>query len=131
MDEALQHRGIATYWARQKISALMDQDVERNENSHIRQEIIDIAMAHHLVSRYTSLVAIDITPARPSGQTLSPHVIKTNLPHGQDYTAIFGLSAGATNGTWHLLTGLILLFIAGAIAVSNNFRCLRRSLDDL
>ncbi|GJL63084.1 MAG: marine proteobacterial sortase target protein [Nitrospirales bacterium] len=114
LDEALQRRGIATYWARQKISTLMDQDVERKKNSRLRQEIIDIAMVHHLVSRYTSLVAVDVTPARLSGQTLFPHAIKTNLPHGQEYTAIFGLSAGATNGTWHLLTGLILLLIAGA-----------------
>jgi len=114
--EAIERRGMATYWARQKLSVLLDNEVGRQETSPIRQEIINVAMAHHLVSRYTSLVAVEVTPARPSDQTLSPHTIKTNLPNGQDYTAIFGLSAGATPGPWHLTIGFILLLIAGASA---------------
>ncbi|WP_447968556.1 marine proteobacterial sortase target protein [Nitrospira sp. M1] len=114
LHAALQRRGIATYWARQKIMTLMDSGVEKRDNSPVRQEIINLAMTHHLVSRYTSLVAIDVTPARPGDQTLSTHAIKTHLPNGQDYTAIVGLSAGATPGPWHLTVGLILLLMACA-----------------
>ncbi|GJL54910.1 MAG: marine proteobacterial sortase target protein [Nitrospirales bacterium] len=114
LHDALQRRGIATYWARQKIMTLMDDDMKKQENSPLRQEIINVAMDHHLVSRYTSLVAVDVTPVRSSDQTLAPHAIKTNLPHGQDYTAIFGLAAGGTSGPWHFTVGSILLLLAWA-----------------
>ena len=105
--------GIAVNWARQKIASLMDRHIHGKEKDTVRQDVINVAIRHHLVSRYTSLIAVDVTPARQLGQTLSTHPIKTNLPSGQDYTAIFGLSAGATPGNWYLLIGLLLLLMAG------------------
>ncbi len=114
LDDIPQRQGLAVYWARKKITALVDSDMKRGENPAIRKHITDIALTHHLVSRYTSLVAVDVTPSRSSNQPFSTHTMKTHLPHGQDYTAIFGLAAGATPGPWHLSLGLLLLLVAGA-----------------
>ena len=114
LEHVPQRKGISTYWARQTITDLMDRNVERREEDSLRQSVTDIALEHHLVSRYTSLVAVDVTPSRSKNQPLSTHAMKTNLPHGQDYTAIFGLAAGATDGPWHVTVGLILLLMAFA-----------------
>ena len=104
--------GLSVYWARQKIASLMDQKRSERNDGSLRQSVLDVALAHHLVSPYTSLVAIDTEPIRPNDASLMTHAIKTDLPEGQDYQAIFGLPRTATNGPWHLLIGLIALAVA-------------------
>ena len=105
--------GLSVYWARQKIASLMDQKrSEGNDGSSLRQSVLDVALAHHLVSPYTSLVAIDTEPIRPGDASLMTHAIKTDLPEGQDSQAILGLPRTATNGPRHLLIGLIALALA-------------------
>ncbi len=112
--------GLSTYWARQKIAALMDRQRYGQEDAETRQAVVEVALAHHLVSKYTSLVAVDVTPVRPDGTLLQSHAMRTNLPEGQDYQAIFGLPRTATSGTQRILlgvasSGLALLLIAVAV----------------
>src|SRR6185295_9996367 len=106
--------GVAVYWARQKIAALMDGQRRDPEQGAARQAVIDVAVRHHLVSKYTSLVAVDVTPVRPQDTALASHALKTNLPHGQDYEHIFGLPRTASTGLEHVLLGIALLFGAAA-----------------
>jgi Ca-activated chloride channel family protein len=87
----------------------MDQERHGQDDSTLRQAILDVALPHHLVSKYSSLVAVDVTPARPTDKTLIGHAMKTNLPDGQDHQAIFGLPRTATSGQRHILWGLALL----------------------
>ena len=101
--------GLSVYWARQKIAELMDRQKHGHDEAATRQAVLDVALTHHLVSKYSSLVAIDAEPIRPTDKLLVTHAMKTNLPEGQDYQAIFGLPKTATNGPWHLLLGLIAL----------------------
>lgn len=112
----LKHRdsreGLSVYWARQKIAALMDQQRYGQDEAATRQAVLDVALAHHLVSKYTSLVAVDVTPARPLDKSLETHAMKTNLPNGQDYQAIFGLPQTATSGQLQILLGLAALLTA-------------------
>jgi len=109
MKQATARSGLSVHWARQKISALMDEAVAGGSEDSIRKAVLDVALAHHLVSKYTSLVAVDMTPARPTDKPLTDHVLATNLAHGQDYHAIFGLPRTATSGPIHLLLGISLL----------------------
>jgi Ca-activated chloride channel family protein len=104
--------GLSVYWARQKIAALMDQQHYGQDEAATRQAVLDVALAHHLVSKYSSLVAVDVTPARPADKLLQPHAMKTNLPDGQDYQAIFGLPQTATSGQLQILFGLAALLAA-------------------
>ena len=46
------------------------------------------------------------------------HALKTNLPHGWDYTAVFGLGQGATEGPVHLALGLIALLLAAGLGTA-------------
>jgi len=113
----LPRQGIAVHWARQKISQLMDQHSAllqpgtSNQQTELRQAVIDVALRHHLVSRYTSLVAVETTPARPEQQPLQSHAMKTNLPHGMQYEAIFGWPQTATSATLYLLLGTVMLWM--------------------
>ena len=115
LNQGSQREGIDVFWARKKIASLMDKQIGGEKQEAIRQQVIDLAIQHHLVSRHTSLVAVDITPARSQDRALHTHPLKTNLPHGQDYTAIFGLAQGATPGPLHLVMGMLFLLLAGGI----------------
>jgi len=104
--------GLSTLWARRKIAALLDQRSADGSDEAVRKAVIEVALAHHLVSRYTSLVAVDVTPVRPADKDLNTHAMKTNLPHVQYYEHIFGLPQTATSGQVNILVGLFCLMLA-------------------
>jgi Ca-activated chloride channel family protein len=114
--------GLSVHWGRALIAALLDRRHAGVSEEETRTAVIRVALEHHLVSAYTSLVAVDVTPARPGNAPLGSHAMKTNLPHGWEYTAVFGMGQGATPGPLHVVLGLALLGLA-AIALM-----LRRSL---
>ncbi len=105
--------GIAVLWARNKIAALM-QSTRDAEFDAIKNTIIDTAITHHLVSKYTSLVAVDVTPIRPGDESLEGHAVPAHLPDGWQYNKVFGQSypATATDARAQVLLGLIMLFLS-------------------
>ncbi|HZF20196.1 MAG TPA: marine proteobacterial sortase target protein, partial [Burkholderiales bacterium] len=118
-----QGSGLGALWARDKIGSLMDALREGASPDETRAKVIELALFHQLVTKYTSLVAVDHTPARPAGADLKTAAMPTNLPEGWNYEAVFGpqpadvaivgrLPQGATDSELKLLTGLILLLVA-------------------
>jgi len=103
--------GLSINWARRKIDSLMNQQVSGQDEPSIRQAVLEVALAHHLVSKYTSLVAVDIEPIRPTDRSLNTHAMKVALPEGQDFQAIFGLPRTATSGQLQIFFGLTLLLL--------------------
>lgn len=83
MQQSQVSAGIASIWARRNI---LDQNRahRRGElgSSTLKQVIVPIALAYGLISDYTSLVAVDKTPARPEGDALYSQAVPTNLPAG-------------------------------------------------
>jgi Ca-activated chloride channel family protein len=57
--------GIRRLWARRTIASIMDDRVGGASENDVRARVLKIALAHGLVSKYTSLVAVDVTPTRP------------------------------------------------------------------
>lgn len=100
------------YWARQKISALMDESYKGAVEDTIRKSVLDVALAHHLVSQYTSLVAVDITPARPTDIPGAEQDRATNLAQAQ---ALAGLPKTATIGQLQIVIGLAGLMFAALL----------------
>ena len=117
IQRADSNAGLATHWARAKIAALLDARRGGAADESVRRAVIEVALAHHLVSPYTSLVAVDVTPVRPDGDALVTHPMPTNLPHGWDYNAVFGLGQGATDAPVHLLVGTLALLLAAALVL--------------
>ncbi|MDO8355297.1 MAG: marine proteobacterial sortase target protein [Nitrospirota bacterium] len=115
LTQSPSREGLSVYWARQKIAALMDHERSGQDDATLRQAVLDVALPHHLVSQYSSLVAVDVTPVRPIDKSLIGHAMKTNLPDGQDSQAMLGLPKTGTSGQIQLLFGLLLLAIAGLL----------------
>ena len=116
--------GISILWARKKIASLMDQAGNGNEEDAARKLIIDTAMKYHLVSKYTSLVAIDVTPARISDEILKTQNIPINLPAGWVYEKVFGqLPMTATMAELHVVIGFILLFAGIILLFTRRYVC--------
>lgn len=83
LDTGAAHTGIATLWARDRIGALNDQIIATSETDALRKAIIDVALLHKLVSRFTSFVAVEKQPVRPAGSTLDTKNVPNARPHGQ------------------------------------------------
>ena len=79
------------------------------DKDEVRKNVIATALQHHLVSRYTSLVAVDVTPSRPEHENMNSKMAKTNLPKGWQYNKVFDLPQTATVAE--------LCFILGALAL--------------
>jgi Ca-activated chloride channel family protein len=120
------HSGVSRAWARNKIASLMEQhhgaDTEQARDA-IRNQIVQTSIAHRLVSRYTSLVAVDVTPVNSSGQLYSEK-LKTDLPHGwkqgqnkhpanqQLLIAQLNLPQTATSASMHMMIASMLFALA-------------------
>ena len=52
--------------------------------------MLALALDHHLVTRLTSLVAVDKTPGRPEGERLTLAELPLNLPAGWEFEKVFG-----------------------------------------
>ena len=104
--------GVGSLWARSRIDDLMDRERRGAAHEEIRKAVIETALTHHLVSKYTSLVAVDKTPVRPQGEQLSKEQVPNLLPYGQNMKAIFGFPATATYAPVYLFNGLVLIAVA-------------------
>jgi Ca-activated chloride channel family protein len=88
--DAAEGHGISKLWARRKIDGLEAEGWRYADPAVRDAEIEKLALAHHLVSRVTSLVAVDVTPSRPSGEALDSTKLPLNLPEGWDFEKVFG-----------------------------------------
>jgi len=107
---------LSVLWARERIGALMDQLRGGAPEAEVRDAVLKLALEHQLVSRYTSLVAVDRTPARSAEAALKSASLATNLPEGWVYEGVFGeLPRGATGMRFDLLAGALLLLLAALL----------------
>ena len=82
--------GVASIWARAKIRSLMNEERRVKNSEEVRRSIIEVALEHQLVSRYTSLVAVDSEVARPADMPIKNVAIATNMPNGWSRAHVFG-----------------------------------------
>jgi Ca-activated chloride channel family protein len=102
--------GVGALWARAKIASLMDELRLGADEAVIRPAVLKVALEHRLVSRYTSLVAVDVTPTSPTGD---PRVamVKTTPPK----SGTGELPQTDAETTLHVLLGLLALLAAGIV----------------
>ena len=109
--------GVAALWARRKIEHLLDSRVDGVDEQLIRKMVVDVALEHRLVTPYTSLVAVDRTPAAAAGSPLARRRIANMVPAGSAYASLPQTDTPAA-----LFRLLSLLFLAAALLV---LRCAR------
>jgi Ca-activated chloride channel family protein len=102
--------GVGALWARAKIASLMDDLRLGADEAQVRPAVLKVALDHHLVSRYTSLVAVDVTPTVAPGASATA-LVPASAPHGAGE-----LPQTDAETTLHLLLGLLALVAAGTVA---------------
>ena len=112
LDAPVQSEGVAALWARARIGELMDEERRGGDAEELRAGILETALTHHLVSKYTSLIAVDKTPVRPAGDPLSSEQVPNLMPYGQSANAIFGFPATATSAPAMRIMGAAWLLAA-------------------
>jgi len=78
-------KGLDVLWGRRKIDRLKDiynNQFKEKSRDLVKQDIVTLALQHHLVSDFTSLVAVDVTPTRPESEQLnSQSIVKKRKAH--------------------------------------------------
>jgi Ca-activated chloride channel family protein len=91
LQNAAEGKGLSKLWARRKIG---DAEVARTMRELAPEDadkaILALALDHQIVTRLTSLVAVDKTPSRPEGEPLKLSELPINLPAGWDFEKVFG-----------------------------------------
>lgn len=91
LQNAAEGKGLSKLWARRKIG---DAEVARTLREMTPEDtdktILALALNHQIVTRLTSLVAVDKTPSRPEGEPLKLSELPINLPAGWDFAKAFG-----------------------------------------
>ena len=115
--------GLSVLWASEKISQLtrdkrrasMRTNSSLAEQDEYKSQITDTAIAHHLVSQYTSLVAVDVTPTRPAHVQSKSRKVANPLPKGASSRRLQSqgrLPQTATTAQLRIIIGLILIGLA-------------------
>ena len=112
-DVATGGDGIAHRWARAKVESHMDSLHEGADPEGVRREVVDVALAHNLVTKYTSLVAVDaIATAEGPAQVKR---VANALPHGSQLLGPT-LPQGGTDGPMRRHVALMLILVSGMLA---------------
>jgi Ca-activated chloride channel family protein len=96
---------LAALWARSKVEALEDSRIFGAAPNDIREAVLDVALEHGLLTAYTSLVAVDRTPARPRNASLQDERVPGLLPAGSSASTGF-----AQTGSGWVVRALLCLF---------------------
>jgi Ca-activated chloride channel family protein len=88
---AAEGQGLSKLWARRKIAdAEVAKTLRKATPEETDKRILALGLEHQLVTRLTSLVAVDRTPDRPDGAKLVRADLPLNLPAGWDFDKVFG-----------------------------------------
>jgi Ca-activated chloride channel family protein len=124
-SKATFHPGITTLWARQRVEDLMDhwRESDQANRAEIRQSLITHAIQYNLVTRFTSLVAVEEIVVNRNGQSNTAPV-PTELPAGTQMDKVFGPPPTGTAdeflealGVMLLVSGIVLMWLVRRVRV--------------
>jgi Ca-activated chloride channel family protein len=90
LASAAEGKGLSKLWARRMITdAEVARTLRKITPADADNAILRLALEHQLVTRLTSLVAVDKTPSRPDGEPLKLTELPFNLPAGWQFAKLF------------------------------------------
>lgn len=110
-DTNSNHLGVATLWARRKITSLLDELVTGRPKEQVRADVLEVALGHSLLSPYTSFVAVEEKISRPKTFGLAKAAVANSRPRGQSPQS-FAYPKTATTGPANFFFGCLSLFVA-------------------
>ncbi|MHA7816922.1 MAG: marine proteobacterial sortase target protein [Pseudohaliea sp.] len=108
--------GVGTLWARGRVQALLDTLEVGADRAQVRAEVLPLALAHQLLTPFTSFIAVEERRARPEGAKADDSPVPNTRPAGQAPQP-FAFPATATTARARAWAGLLLLF-TGVIVVA-------------
>jgi Ca-activated chloride channel family protein len=113
------HPGITTLWARQRVEDLMDRWrlSEEDARENVRASLIAHAIHYRLVTRFTSLVAVEEVITNVGGESTTV-AVPTELPAGMQLDKVFGAPATGTADGFLEALGMMLLFMSILMSVA-------------
>lgn len=106
--------GIGKLWARRKIERLTNRLQEGRSADQVKKDVVPVALRHHLVSQYTSLVAVEHRVSRPQGAAAGSEKLPQALPEGWEMSPDLpktGLD------TWAYVAPGLALMLAAAVGI--------------
>jgi Ca-activated chloride channel family protein len=89
-------RAIASMWARATVDDLMQRDFRGLQTGRfpdsLKAQVVEVALAHRLVTPFTSFVAVDPRVVNPDGAPATVRV-PVEMPQGVTYEGVFGPGA--------------------------------------
>lgn len=104
--------GIARLWARRKIASIEDRIDLGGDEAQLKPQVLEVALKHRLLSRYTSFVAIEKQKRRPDGSPMVPTEMVNRPP-----VDMVPFAQGALGWQGRLLLGLLIL-LGGLLLVA-------------
>ena len=84
---------IASMWARAKVEELMAQDLRALQSGNfpapLKEEIVQVALAHRILSPFTSFVAVEDRVVNEGGEVRTV-TVPVEMPQGVTYEGVFG-----------------------------------------
>lgn len=103
---------IDALWARKKVSHLMDELYAGKLNEeNVKPTIIELGIKHHLMTKFTSFVAVEKKPSKPKGTISKNKNIANLMPKG----SVMPAPQTATAASLYGLIGIMLLLLAGLL----------------
>lgn len=91
LSQAVEGQGIGKLWGKRRITDIeVASRLGQMTDEVAAQAIGQLGLDFSIVTRETSLVAVDTTPRRPEGARLTEEELPLNLPRGWDFDALFG-----------------------------------------
>jgi len=109
LSSSVGESGIARLWARDKVAGLEKAIALEGETDELRQGILTLALRHQIMSRYTSFLAVEKQPSRPTGNEPKTKSVPNARPAGQGPQS-FAYPQTATGMHVSLLLGLLSLY---------------------
>jgi Ca-activated chloride channel family protein len=103
--------GLSKLWARERIGALSRQMHFGDDGEALKAAIVDLALKHHVVTDFTSLVAVDDEVVRSSGSPGHVEQAATSAPIGGAWATV-GFAKTATTAPVWLCAGLVSLCLS-------------------
>jgi Ca-activated chloride channel family protein len=118
--EPVSRSSLASYWARQKMEALLDAALSQGSNDEVaraqlRNAVLAVALPYQLMSPYTSFVAVENRISRPPQRSLNSGAVANSPPAGQVLAAQLAAMPGMQQVVYPATATAADLLIASAI----------------
>jgi Ca-activated chloride channel homolog len=92
-DKETSNASIASLWARSKVDDLMDRDLmgvqQGKPKKEIKEKIIQVALAHRIMTQFTSFVAVEEAVVTQGGKPVTI-TVPVEMPDGVSREGVFG-----------------------------------------